>query len=229
MGVVAENTLFRQSIQVKLGTFEAKNLDHPKSPSSLALLPLSSANDFLENQISSLVVECTRERPLNLKPYTSVMVFLQGMQIVSQAKREAIRGMHKELEAAIPDLKRIGQKITDTLIGLKQDQVKVDKISKEVDKVKGAMGKGVGIAEKALDFLDLSWAFHLSDCELVLLEHDYVPNTDKKPFGAIKVSSFNKEKLNSKFDEVYQELIVAKVKLLLFFFFFFFLIYLLYY
>ena len=139
------------------------------------------------------------------------MVYLQGMQIVSQAKRAAIRGMHKELEAAIPDLKRIGQKITDTLVGLKQDQQKVEKINRDVDKVKKKMTKGVDMAEKALDFLDLSWAFNVSDCELVLLDHDWTPECGKKPFGCIKVSSFNKDKLSSRFDDLNRDLITAKV------------------
>lgn len=143
------------------------------------------------------------------------MVFLQGMQIVSQAKRSAIKGIHKDLEAAIPDLKRIGQKITDTLVGLKEDKEKVDKISKGVDKVKKRMNKGVDIAGKTLDFLDLSWSFNVSDCELVLLENDWTPDCGKKPFGCIKVASFNQEQLSKRFTDLSNELATAKTQLAL--------------
>ena len=133
------------------------------------------------------------------------------MQIVSQAKKSAIRGIHKDLEAAIPDIKRIGQKITDTLVGLKQDKVKGEKLQLGVNKVKKRMNKGVNIAEKTLDFLDLSWAFNISDCELVLLENDWTPESGKKPFGCIKVSSFNQEKLSKRFEEMRNDLVTAKV------------------
>ena len=208
---VTENTLFRQAVQVKLGVFEARNLDHPKSPSSLCLLPLRSVSDFLEEDRGSFVINCVRERPEDSKAYTSVEVYLMGMQIVSQAKASAIRGIHRELEAAIPDLKRIGQKITDKLVGLKQDQQKIEELELGVDLVKKRMNMGVDIAEKALEFLDLSWSFNMSDCELLLLDSDWTPENGKKPFGAIKVSSFNKDELKQRFEDLNQDLISTKV------------------
>jgi len=210
---VLENTLHHQKVQVELGSFEAHDLDHPKSPSSLNLLPLQGASDFLEGGHSAFVMNCAREHPENGKAFTNVSVFLQGMQISCQAKRSAIRGIHRELEAAIPDLKRIGQKITDTLVGLKQDQQRVDKLEADVDKMKQRMGKGVDFAERALDFLDLSWSFNLSDCQLVLLENDWTPENGKKPFGSISISSFNKEELSKRFEDLNQELIATKLRL----------------
>lgn len=210
---ILENTLYHQCALIKLGVFEAKNLDHPKSPSSLSLLPLTAASDYLDSEKSAFSLECTRSRLLDKNPFTSVIVFLQGMQIVSQAKKNSIKGLHKELEAAIPDLKRIGQKITDLLVGLKQDKQKIDKLQKGVDKVKKNMSKGVNIAGKALSFLDLSWSFNVSDCEFVILEHDWTPDSHKNPFGCIKVSNFNKDKLSARFEDLNKQLIDAKLEL----------------
>ena len=142
-----------------------------------------------------------------------MIVYLQGMQIVSQAKKGAMQSLHKDLEDAIPDLKRIGKKIADTLVGLTKDQ---DKIDKGMDLMKEKMKEGVTIAEKALEFLDLSWSVNISDCELVLLESEWTPESKKKPFGCIKVASFNKEKVTDRFESLQEELINTKVFQILF-------------
>ena len=61
------------------------------------------------------------------------------MQIVSQAKKGAMKSLHRGLEAAIPDLKRLANKISGVFVNLKNDK----KIEESFETVKEKVSQGV--------------------------------------------------------------------------------------
>lgn len=70
----------------------------------------------------------------------------------------------------------------------------------------------LNIAEKTLDYLNLSWEFSVSDCKVHLLDsEEKMRNNAKKPFGTINISSFSKESFSEKLESLESQLIKAKV------------------
>jgi chromosome segregation ATPase len=61
-----------------------------------------------------------------------------------------------------------------------------------------------------MDYLDLSWEFEIADCELVLRDS----NTNKqRPFGVVKISTFNRQALTKQFEQLEGDLISTKMLL----------------
>jgi len=202
---VVENSLNHQLINIQLGNFEARDLDHPKSPSSLSLVPLSAAADYLEEAYRHLIISIERASAVNNKSHTDILVRLQGMQAISKVKPGAVKGLHQNFEAALPDLKRVAKKITSSLVSLKDNKEKMQQLN---SKVKERLKEGVDIAEKTLDYLDLAWRFQIADCEFALYE-----SHTNKPFGSIKVANFNDTVVSDRFETLQAELITTKMKL----------------
>jgi len=218
LGLIVENSAARQSVMARLLTLQADGLDHPKSPMSLKLLPLVQAqqsSSFLDEACHHLSITCQRLIPKEGHPFTEIAVRLQGMQVTSQAKKGGISGLRGDIEALIPDLQRVAKKITSTLIGIKKDEKKMNIIKGGVEKLKEGVEKGVEMAEKALEYLDLSWEFEIADCEVQLLDADWSEDKRvvRKPFGTIKVSTFNRRQLTSRFASLETELIDTKMSL----------------
>jgi galactokinase len=64
------------------------------------------------------------------------------MQIVSQAKKGAMKSLQKDIEASIPNIKRFANKITGVFVNLKKDR---EKIEKGLESVKEKVAQGVDI------------------------------------------------------------------------------------
>jgi len=133
--------------------------------------------------------------PIDRPPYSEISVRLQGMQVCTKAKKGSIQ----DLQSAIPDLQEVAKRITDIVVGLKGKQ----------DDIKKNLTTGYEIATKTLDYLDLSWEFEVADCELVLQDSNWEPG--KKPFGVVRVSTFNRQQLGHRFKELETELIDTKM------------------
>eukprot|EP01095_Lingulamoeba_sp_RSL-Kostka_P004767 TRINITY_DN15988_c0_g1_i1.p1 TRINITY_DN15988_c0_g1~~TRINITY_DN15988_c0_g1_i1.p1 ORF type:complete len:208 (-),score=83.22 TRINITY_DN15988_c0_g1_i1:103-696(-) len=124
-----------------------------------------------------------------------------------------MKSMSNNIETIIPDLQRIAKKVTDTFIGLKNNEEKQVKIKEKVKNAKDNLKKTVSIGEKVLDYLDLSWEFEIADCEIVILDPNWDPNSDRKPFGKINISNFNRQALSSRFENLEKQLIDTKLTL----------------
>jgi len=211
---VFEISLHHQIAQFQLGKFEAKNLDHPKSPSSLSLLPVSVASDYLEEMFRHVIISCNRHRPTDgSKPYTDLLLRLQGLQLVSQMKPGAIKGIHQSIESALPDMQKILQKITKTLSAVTKSRKKQNLPNQEEikDDAVDKFQEGIAIAEKTLDFLGLHWSLQVADCEFGLYEA--AEKLNSKPFGSVKIASFTRDAVTAQFKTLNDQLIQTKMKL----------------
>jgi hypothetical protein len=126
LSIIVENTPTHQSVLARLMRLQADGLDHPRSPTSLQLvpLPISGASALLldDAHCHHLQFCCQRLLPVDAPSSTEISVRLQGMQVCANAKK----GGFRELEDVMPDLQVIAKKITDTLIGIKgnKDDIK---------------------------------------------------------------------------------------------------------
>jgi len=128
---------------------------------------------------------------------------------------KAKKGGLNELEDVMPDLQVIAKKITDTLIGMQGSKDDIRRgmemgTSWATSEIRAHLANmTVCTAGQAVDVLDLSWEFEIADCELVL--HD--SSNKKRPFGVIKISTFNRQALTKQFETLEGELITTKMLL----------------
>jgi hypothetical protein len=63
-----ENSILGQALLIGVKTVRAEGVDHPRSPSSISLLPLVADSNDRDN----LSLLCQRRKPVNITPYSEV-------------------------------------------------------------------------------------------------------------------------------------------------------------
>jgi len=189
-----KNSTITQSVLYRLGTFTAEGINHPHLITKASLTPLSLggiAKLYSVRNNFNLEAFYRRNMAKDQKTYSEASLTLKGTKIVVRNKNT--NALEKvDVGAVLPNLAEQAKKLMAHMVESK------DHISKHVD-----------FGKQALDYLNVHWRVEFGDSEIYFFDS---PDAER-PRVVMKLSSGNRDELSKSFENLEEQLVAAKVKL----------------
>jgi hypothetical protein len=204
LDVLLDNIAVTQSVLIRLKSFEASGLDHPRFPAAAIVRPLLTT----ENVAYLLSLQIHRKCPRDAPQSIDFSSHLQGLQVVSVGREASLKDGLREVWPKIRDL---AMKVLHTF----QDNPELRK--KVVDHLQQGAEFGYGVTQQVIGNLNLNnfgWKVELGECEFKHVDtDDQIESPSDSARGLVRLSSSNKEAMGKQFKDVEDQLINSKLSL----------------
>jgi hypothetical protein len=202
--VLFDNTGDSQSAAIRLKSFEATGLDHPRFPAAAIVRPLPS----VEQSAHLLSLQVHRKCPRGARQAIRFVSHLQGLQVVSVGREASLKDSIRELW---PKVRELAAKALDAY---KENPELRQKVA---DQIQQGAEFGFAVTQDVVGELDsnsFGWRMELGECEFKHVDRDdQIDASADEARGVVRLSSSNREALSKQFKDVEDQLINSKLAL----------------